>query len=67
MHQIVMNLIGNELGDVDFASLLQLEAWGAHLNLLPEKRQVSDGLEDSPQFQPTNEKSKAASKGGKRA
>ncbi len=46
VHQIVMNLIGNELGDVDFASLLQLEAWGAHLKLESEHRTVSDGLED---------------------
>jgi 3-hydroxyisobutyrate dehydrogenase len=46
VHQIVMNLIGNELGDVDFASLLQLEAWGANLKLDPENRTVSDGLDD---------------------
>jgi 3-hydroxyisobutyrate dehydrogenase-like beta-hydroxyacid dehydrogenase len=46
VHQIVMNLIGNELGDVDFASLLQLEALGANLKLDPENRRVSDGLDD---------------------
>jgi 3-hydroxyisobutyrate dehydrogenase len=46
VHQIVMNLIGNELGDVDFSSLLQLEAWGANLKLDPEHRKVSDGLDD---------------------
>ncbi|MEP6751920.1 MAG: NAD(P)-dependent oxidoreductase [Candidatus Dormiibacterota bacterium] len=46
VHQIVTYLIGNELGDVDFAALLQLEAWGAHLKLEPENRNVSDGLEE---------------------
>ena len=46
VHQIVTYLIGNELGDVDFAALLQLEAWGAHLKLEPENRKVSDGLEE---------------------
>ena len=46
VHQIVSYLIGNELGDVDFAALLQLEAWGAHLKLEPENRKVADGLED---------------------
>ena len=39
-------MIGFELGDADFAALLQMEAWGAHLNLVPENRKVSDGLED---------------------
>jgi 3-hydroxyisobutyrate dehydrogenase len=46
VHQIVVNLIGNDLGDADFASLLQLEAWGANLKLEPEHREVSDGLAD---------------------
>jgi 3-hydroxyisobutyrate dehydrogenase-like beta-hydroxyacid dehydrogenase len=46
VHQIVTYLIGNELGDVDFAALLQLEAWGAHLKLEPENRNVSDGLDE---------------------
>jgi 3-hydroxyisobutyrate dehydrogenase len=46
VHQIVINLIGNQLGDVDFASLLQLEALGANLKLDPENRTVSDGLDD---------------------
>jgi 3-hydroxyisobutyrate dehydrogenase len=44
-HQIIVNLIGNGLGDVDFAALLELEARGANLTLKPEARQVSDGLE----------------------
>jgi hypothetical protein len=38
-----------------------------YLNLLPENRRVSDGLEDRPQSHPTNEKSKAASKASKHA
>jgi 3-hydroxyisobutyrate dehydrogenase len=44
-HQIVVSLIGNGLGEVDFAALLELEARAAHLKLEPEARQVSDGLE----------------------
>ena len=45
-HQVVVSLIGNGLGDVDFAALLELEARGANLKLGPEARRVSDGLED---------------------
>jgi 3-hydroxyisobutyrate dehydrogenase len=48
VHQIVVNLIGNGLGDKDFASLLELEAMGANLKLEPDPRQVSDGLGDKP-------------------
>jgi 3-hydroxyisobutyrate dehydrogenase-like beta-hydroxyacid dehydrogenase len=44
-HQIVVSLIGNGLGDADFAALLELEARGANLALEPEARQVFDGLE----------------------
>jgi len=44
-HQIVVSLIGNGLGDVDFAALLELEARGAKLQLRREAREVSDGLE----------------------
>ena len=46
VHQVVTNMIGFELGDADFAALLQMEAWGANLKLVPENRKVSDGLED---------------------
>jgi 3-hydroxyisobutyrate dehydrogenase len=46
VHQIVTNMIGFELGDADFAALLQMEAWGAHLKLEPDHRIISDGLED---------------------
>ena len=48
VHQIVMNLIGNGMGELDFASLLELEARGAHLKLEPDPRQVPDGLSDRP-------------------
>ena len=47
VHQIVVTLIGNGLGDVDFAALLELEARGANLSLVPEGRTISDGLEAS--------------------
>jgi 3-hydroxyisobutyrate dehydrogenase-like beta-hydroxyacid dehydrogenase len=45
VHQIVVTLIGNGLGDIDFAALLELEARGANLSLTPEGRTISDGLE----------------------
>ena len=44
-HQIVVSLIGNGLGEVDFAALLELEARGANLKLTSEGRQLSDGLD----------------------
>jgi len=44
-HQIVVSLIGQGLGDVDFGALLELEARGANFPLKPESRQVSDGLD----------------------
>lgn len=44
-HQIVVSLIGQGLGEVDFAALLELEARGAHHTLKPEHRVVSDGLD----------------------
>ncbi len=43
-HQIVMRLIGDGLGDQDFATLLELEARGAGLKLEPDPRPVPDGL-----------------------
>ena len=46
-HQLVVNLIGQGLGDVDFAVLLELEARGANLTLKPEQRELSAGLEPS--------------------
>ncbi|MDQ3343257.1 MAG: NAD(P)-dependent oxidoreductase [Actinomycetota bacterium] len=44
-HQLVLHLIGNGRGDVDFAALLELEAQGAGLELRSENREVSTGLE----------------------
>ena len=51
-HQLVVSLIGQGLGDVDFAALLELEARGANLDLKPENRAMSDGLE--PPAPPTS-------------
>lgn len=45
VHQRVMDLIGHGFGDVDFISLLELEARGAGLELEPEPGEgVTDGL-----------------------
>lgn len=44
VHQIVVGLIGNGLGEGDFMRLLELEANGAGLALTSEDREVSDGL-----------------------
>jgi 3-hydroxyisobutyrate dehydrogenase len=46
VHQIVVNMIGNGLGDQDFASLLELEARGAGMTLEVDPRHVADGLGD---------------------
>jgi 3-hydroxyisobutyrate dehydrogenase len=48
VHQIVMNLIGSGMGEQDFASLLELEARGAGVNLVPDPRPVPDGLGQTP-------------------
>ena len=45
VHQLVVSLIGNGLGDEDFAALLKLEARGANLQLQPDQRAIADGLE----------------------
>jgi 3-hydroxyisobutyrate dehydrogenase len=47
VHQLVVSLIGNGMGDLDFASLLQLEAIGANYKLKPDPRPVADGLGDA--------------------
>ena len=44
VHQIVVDLIGNGMGDQDFATLLELEARGAGIKLEPDPRVVPDGL-----------------------
>jgi 3-hydroxyisobutyrate dehydrogenase len=46
VHELVMNLIGNGMGDEDFASLLKLEAMGAGFELRPDPRHVPDGLSE---------------------
>lgn len=45
VHQIVVEFIGNGLGEGDFMRLLELEARGAGVPLEPENQDVSDGLE----------------------
>ncbi len=44
----MVELIGRGLGDIDFASLLELEAKGAGLELVSEDADVTDGLEPEP-------------------
>jgi 3-hydroxyisobutyrate dehydrogenase len=44
VHSIIVKLIESGLGDGDFAALLELEAQAANLKLVPDTRQVSDGL-----------------------
>jgi 3-hydroxyisobutyrate dehydrogenase len=48
VHEIVMNLIGSGMGEHDFASLLELEARGAGVKLVPDPRPVPDGLAPAP-------------------
>jgi 3-hydroxyisobutyrate dehydrogenase len=43
-HQIVVGLIGQGFGDQDFASLLEIAARGANLDLASDDRFVPDGL-----------------------
>ncbi len=45
VHQQVVDMIGNGLGDVDFSALLEMAARGAGLELVSEERDdVTDGL-----------------------
>ena len=44
VHELVSNLIELGFAEQDFASLIELEARGAGLELLPEDREVDDGL-----------------------
>lgn len=45
VHQLIVNMIGNGLGDVDFAALLEMAARGAGLELTSEQRtDVGTGL-----------------------
>lgn len=45
VHQIVVQLVESGLGDQDFSALLELEAQRAGLQLRPEGRAMSDGLD----------------------
>jgi 3-hydroxyisobutyrate dehydrogenase len=47
VHQLVVDLIGNGMGDQDFATLLEMEARGAGMKLEPDTRAVADGLSDN--------------------
>lgn len=44
VHQIVMDGIGRGFGDQDFASMLSRQAEGTSVDLVPEEKDVSDGL-----------------------
>jgi len=44
VHQIVVDMIGNGLGDIDFSALLEMAARSAGITLAPEDAEVSDGL-----------------------
>lgn len=45
VHQIIQSLVGHGYGEQDFASLIELEAAAAGLDLVSENAVVSDGLE----------------------
>lgn len=45
VHQLLVDMIGNGLGDQDFSTLLEMAARGAGLELQPENGEVSDGLD----------------------
>jgi len=44
VHQIVMDGIGRGFGDQDFSSMLSRHAEGTSVELVPENKEVSDGL-----------------------
>jgi len=45
VHQVIQSLVGHGYGEQDFATLIELEAAAAGLDLLSENAVVSDGLE----------------------
>jgi 3-hydroxyisobutyrate dehydrogenase len=45
VHQIIQSLVGHGYGEQDFATLIELEAAAAGLNVISENAVVSDGLE----------------------
>jgi len=44
VHQIVMDGIGRGFGDRDFSSMLSWQAEGTRVELVPENKEISDGL-----------------------
>jgi 3-hydroxyisobutyrate dehydrogenase len=53
VHQIVQSLVGYGYGDQDFATVIELQARAAGLELTSENAQVSDGLEPPGQHDNT--------------
>jgi len=49
VHQIVQSLVGHGFGEEDFATVIELQARSAGLDLISENADVSDGLEPSIQ------------------
>ena len=45
VHQIIVGMIGDGLGDIDFAALLEYEARNAGIEIASEEADVTDGLE----------------------
>jgi 3-hydroxyisobutyrate dehydrogenase len=45
VHQIVQSLVGHGYGEQDFATVIELQARAAGLDLISENAEVSDGLE----------------------
>jgi 3-hydroxyisobutyrate dehydrogenase len=48
VHQIVQSLVGHGYGEQDFATVIELEASSAGLQLTSEHAEIDDGLEPSP-------------------
>ena len=48
VHQIVQSLVGNGFGQQDFATMIELEARAAGLELVTENADVPDGLGSEP-------------------
>lgn len=50
VHQLVVHMIGQGLGDQDFIALLETTARGAGHTLVPEANEASDGLDPIDEF-----------------
>jgi 3-hydroxyisobutyrate dehydrogenase len=48
VHQIVQSLVGHGYGEQDFATVIELEASSAGLQLTSEHAEIDDGLEPAP-------------------